>query len=362
MSEALITDQGALDQLVAALSEVTMLGLDTEFVRVSTFYPKPGLIQIALADRAYLVDPIAGMDIAGLGAVLASGPLSVLHAAQEDYEVLFRLTGQLPAPVFDTQIAYALVAPKISLSLSALAEEVVGQVIAKDETRSDWTKRPLTEAQCRYAKDDVLVLSALYDALSERLDRLGRTTWMREEMERIHTRNQTILSEGDVETQVHKFGNAWRLSPEGMSRLVHLVKWREDTARQLDRPRKQVLSDQSIFSLASSGRAERHHQLVSQHELSDKQADRFGGQLKAVLAEAEEGGSITPPPPPLSKRQKEQLRSLQHQCEEVAKALNIAPEMLVRKRQLVAALDGRGWRPSGWRAEILDGVFTDAIG
>lgn len=362
MSEELITDQAELDQLVGAVAEVSRLGLDTEFVRVSTFYPKPGLIQIALGAQAYLVDPIAGMDVSGLGRVLASGPLSVLHAAQEDYEVLFRLTGELPAPVFDTQIAYALVAPKISLSLSALAEEVVGQVIAKDETRSDWTKRPLTAAQCRYAKDDVLILDALYHALAERLDQLGRSAWMVEEMERIHRRNQVVLSEGDIETQVNKFGNAWRLSPEGMSRLVHLVKWREDTARLLDRPRKQVLSDQSIFSLASSGRADRHHQLVSQHELTDKQADRFGGQLKALILDAEEAGGMTPPPPPLSKRQKEQLRDRQHQCEEIAKALNMAPEMLVRKRQLVASLDGRGWRPTGWRAEILDGVFTDATG
>lgn len=358
MSGELITDQVVLDDLVAEIAAASQLGLDTEFVRVSTFYPKPGLIQVALGDTAHLIDPIAGMDVTGLGAVLASGPLSVLHAAQEDYEVLFRLTGQLPTPVFDTQIAYALVAPKISLSLSALAEEVVGQVVAKDETRSDWTQRPLTQAQCRYAKDDVLILHRLHEALAERLDQLGRTQWMDEEMAQIHARNRVILTEGDVETQVAKFGNAWRLSSEGMSRLVHLVKWREDTARLLDRPRKHVLSDQSIFSLAASGRAERHHHLVSQHELTDKQADRFGAQLKAVLNDAEEAGPIDSPPPPLSKRQKEQLRERQHRCEEVAKALQIAPEMLVRKRHLVASLDGREWRPTGWRAAVLDGVFT----
>ena len=362
MSEQPITDQSALDALLAAVSESPRIGLDTEFVRVSTFYPKPGLIQIALGGEAYLVDPIAGMDLSALGQVLASGPLSVLHAAQEDYEVLYRLTGQFPTPVFDTQIAYALVSPRLSLSLSALAEEVVGANIAKDETRSDWTQRPLTEAQCRYAKDDVLILDALYQALSERLDQLGRSHWMDEDMQSIATRNQVILVEGDIETQVQKFGNAWRLSAEGMSRLAHLVQWREETARKLDRPRKHVLSDQSIFSLASSGRADRHHQLVSQHELSDKQADRFGGQLKAVLAEAEEIGGMTPPPPPLSKRHKELLRARQNQCEAVAKSLNIAPEMLVRKRQLVASLDGRGWKPSGWRAAVLDGVFDDAIG
>ena len=352
-----IDQQGTLDSLVDTIQSASSIGLDTEFVRVSTFHPKPGLIQIALEDDAYLIDPLAPLDLSRLGQVLTGSTTSILHAAQEDYEVLFRLTGSIPTPVFDTQVAYALLNDKISLSLSALVAELLGKELSKEETRSDWTKRPLSSAQCAYAKEDVLVLGPIYDILYDQLEKAGRLHWMDEEMRSIQERNATILVDGDIETQVHKFGNAWRLSPEGMSRLVHLVQWREDAARRIDRPRKQVLSDQSLFSLAAAGHVGRHYQLVSQHGLTDKQADRFGGQLKVVLEDAQEAGAISPPPPPLSKRLKDALKERQGKVEAIAKDLGIAPEMLVKKRQLVASLDGRQWAPSGWRQELLGDVF-----
>lgn len=352
-----IDQQRQLDTLVSAIHDASTIGLDTEFVRVSTFHPKPGLIQVALNGDAYLIDPLANLDLSGLGIALTGTTISILHAAQEDYEVLFRLTGSIPTPVFDTQVAYALLNDKISLSLSALVSELLGKELSKEETRSDWTKRPLSNAQCQYAKEDVLVLGPIYEILHSQLDKAGRLHWMDEEMQSIQERNSIILLDGDIETQVHKFGNAWRLSPEGMSRLVHLVQWREEAARRVDRPRKQVLSDQSLFSLAAAGHVGRHHQLVSQHGLTDKQADRFGGQLKVIIEEAHEAGTISPPPPPLSKRLKDALKERQGKVEAIAKDLGIAPEMLVKKRQLVASLDGRQWAPTGWRQELLGDVF-----
>ena len=176
-------------------------------------------------------------------------------------------------------------------------------------------------------------------------------------MASIQERNAMVLMDGDVETQVHRFGNAWRLSPDGMSRLVHLVQWREDTARRVDKPRKQVLSDQSLFSLATADQVGRHHHLVSQHGLTDKQADRFGGQLQMVFNYASETGPVDTPPPPLSTRLKDVLRDRQARVEQIAKELGIAPEILVKKRQLIASLDGRQWEPTGWRRTVLEGVF-----
>ena len=352
-----IDQQVALDDLVAIIAESPAVTLDTEFVRVSTFHPKPGLIQVGLNSQAFLIDPLVGLDLNQLGDLLSGCITSVLHAAQEDYEVLFRLTGQLPGLVFDTQIAYALLNPTISPSLSNLASELLGKKISKQETRSDWTRRPLSEAQCQYAKDDVLVLEPLYEILSEQLDKAGRLDWMHEEMQSIRDRNSSILLDGDLETQIYKFGNAWRLSPTGMSRLVHRVKWREKAARRLDRPRKHVLSDQSVFSLATSGDVGRHHQLVSQHGLSDKQADRYGEQLKSVIEHAMSAETVDPPPPPLSKHLKNEFKERQTQVEGIARGLGIAPEMLVKKRQLVASIDGREWKPSGWRKVVLEDVF-----
>jgi len=153
-----IDQQSQLDTLITAVENAATIGLDTEFVRISTFHPKPGLIQIAVDRDAFLIDPQADLDLKTLGHALTGNTVSILHAAQEDYEVLFRLTGSIPSPVFDTQIAYALLNDKISLSLSGLVAEVLGKELSKEETRSDWTKRPLSEAQCQYAKEDVLVL------------------------------------------------------------------------------------------------------------------------------------------------------------------------------------------------------------
>jgi ribonuclease D len=352
-----IDQQAALDDLVAIISESPAITLDTEFVRVSTFHPRPGLIQVGLNAKAFLIDPLVGLDLNQLGDLLSGCITSVLHAAQEDYEVLFRLTGQLPGLVFDTQVAYALLNLKISPSLSTLVSELLGREISKQETRSDWTRRPLSEAQCQYAKDDVLVLEPLYEILSEQLEKAGRQDWMQEEMQSIRDRNASILVDGDLETQIYKFGNAWRLSPTGMSRLVHLVKWREKAARRLDRPRKHVLSDQSVFSLATSGDVGRHHQLVGQHGLSDKQADRYGEQLKSVIEHATSVETVEPPPPPLSKHLKNEFKERQTQVEGIARELGIAPEMLLKKRQLVASMDGREWRPTGWRKVVLEDVF-----
>ena len=109
-----IDQQAALDDLLAIISEARAITLDTEFVRVSTFHPKPGLIQVGLNSKAFLIDPLVGLNFNQLGDLLRGGTKSILHAAQEDYEVLFRLTGQLPALVFDTQVAYALLNPTIS--------------------------------------------------------------------------------------------------------------------------------------------------------------------------------------------------------------------------------------------------------
>ena len=352
-----IDQQKTLDLLVDQIEQSSVIGLDTEFVRVSTFHPKPGLIQVAIGPNGYLIDPLADIDLKNFGEILSGRTVSILHAAQEDYEVIYRLTGTIPNSVFDTQIAHALLSPQMSLSLSGLVESVLGKIISKDETRSDWTKRPLTEAQCRYAREDVMVLQPLYEDLHKKLSNCGRLEWMMEEMAFIYERNKKIFDEGDLDTQVAKFGSAWRLSEISMSRLVHLVQWREETARRVERPRKHVLSDQSVFALAQCEELERHHQLISKHGLTEHQAGRFGDQLKKVLANAQDVGGMAPPPMPLSKRLKDDLRECQKVCDAIAVDLGIAPEMLIKKRHLVASLDGRGWRPTGWRAELLDGVF-----
>lgn len=355
-----IDDQADLDILITDIHAADIIGLDTEFLRVSTFHPKPGLIQVAIDQTAYLIDPLANIDLEKFGKALVDGPTCILHAAQEDFEVLYRLTGSIPTRVFDTQIAHSLVTKQISISLSALAKDRLRFELQKEETRSNWTIRPLTTSQCNYAKQDVLILIPLYQILIHELQIRGRIDWMTEEMESVVRKTNRILVEGDSEAQIQRFGNAWRLSKEGMSRLVHIVNWRDRVAREIDWPRKKILSDQSVFSIAKKGLKRGRYQLVMEHGLTDKQASKFADALKSVVGEAENCRGLRPPPPPLSGCQKDTLKLLQKGCEEIALRLDISKEVLIRKRHLIAAVDGRGWMPSGWRKNLLEGIFTNA--
>lgn len=360
MRPELIADQTALDRCLDVVWEAPTAALDTEFVRVSTFYPKPGLLQLAVGPQIWLIDPVSGLDWTRLSQWLSAQSQCIFHAAAEDYEVLYRLTGALPGRVFDTQIAAALLTPTPSLSLQALVEQQLGITLEKGETRSDWTQRPLSASQLHYAAEDVRVLEPLADRLKAQLDRLDRLAWMSEEMEGVLLRVKAHIEGGDIETQVARFGNAWRLSERSMARLYALVGWREDAARRHDRPRKQVLSDQSLFHLATLKGPIRHHQLVSEAGLSERQADRYGRELQALLAESDEAPPRPSPPPPLSKRQKSKLDTLQQAISKIATAHAIAPEVLAKKRDLIAVLDGRGWQPTGWRKELI-GEVIDAF-
>lgn len=360
MRPELVVEQQALDRCLDAIWHVPMAALDTEFVRVSTFFPKPGLLQLATNNKIWLIDPLSGLDWARLSLWLSTQSECVFHAAAEDYEVLYRLTGALPSRVFDTQVAAALLMPTPSLSLQALVEQQLGVALEKGETRSDWTQRPLSASQLHYAAEDVRVLEPLCEKLKSQLQQQGRLAWMSEEMETVLSRVKAHIDGGDIETQVARFGNAWRLSERSMSRLYALVAWREEAARRHDRPRKQILSDQSVFHLATSKSPTRHHQLVAEAGLSDRQADRYGREILTLLGECDEAPPRSPPPPPLSKRHKSRLEALQDVIAKIASEHTIAPEVLAKKRDLIAVLNGRGWRPVGWRQELI-GDAIDAF-
>jgi len=357
MIHPLVTTQDALDDCLEYITDRHSAALDTEFVRVSTFYPRPGLIQIGAGGQTWLLDPLADLDWHGLASWLERGSECIFHAAAEDYEVLYRLTGALPSQVFDTQVAAALLTPKTSLSLQALVEQQLGMRLDKGETRSDWTQRPLTASQLHYAAEDVRVLEPLAETLKAQLNQLDRAQWMAEEMADVLYRVKAHIDGGDVDTQVARFGNAWRLSERSMARLYALVSWREDAARRYDRPRKHILSDQSIFHLATSKSVSRRHQFVVDAGLSERQADRYGSAIQALLADSDDAPVRATPPPPLSKRQKTQLESLQHAISAIANDYHIAPEVLVKKRDLIAVLDGRGWQPTGWRSALIGEVI-----
>lgn len=165
-----IRDNESLAQFCAEWQQLPFVALDTEFMRVDTFYPIAGLLQVGDGKRAYLIDPLTINAWQPLAALLENpAVLKVLHACSEDLEVLLRLTGSLPAPMFDTQLAAAYLNLGFSMGYSRLVQEVLGIELPKGETRSDWLQRPLSDTQISYAAEDAVHLAEVFVQLRPKL-------------------------------------------------------------------------------------------------------------------------------------------------------------------------------------------------
>lgn len=245
---ALITRPEELAALVDETRREGRFAFDTEFVSEETFEPVLGLVQVALPGRLVAVDPLApGLDLAPLWELVLDPSIDVvMHAAGEDLRIGWIRTGRLPERVFDTQVAAGLVGYSYPLSLVNLVSQVLGIALPGSETRTDWRRRPLSDAQVHYALDDVRHLLAVADRLSTGLDRLGRLTWAEDEF-----RASIVAIRDRVDRE------RWRKLPglAGLNRRSlevarRMAIWREDEARRANRPLRQVLRDDLLVGIA----------------------------------------------------------------------------------------------------------------
>ncbi len=217
-----------------------LIGLDTEFQRTDTFFPLPGLYQIASGTRVDLIDPLQIEDWQPfLDLLLDPGRKKVMHACGEDLELLFRHLQVRPQGLFDTQLAYAFVSPNFSFSYARLVEALAGAELDKGATRSDWRKRPLTPAQLQYAAADVWHLSGVAQLLQHELDTLERSEWFAQDMADYAHYKEPVPAE-----YYRGVKGARRLEPKALVRLQRLCQWREETAMRQDRPRNRVIRDE----------------------------------------------------------------------------------------------------------------------
>ena len=183
MPDAIWIDRSdELDSLARTLESQASIGLDTEFLRERTFFPKLCLLQLSTPGQIWCVDTLRIGSLDALMKVLtAPGVRKLIHAARQDLEAVFLTARQVVSPVFDTQIAAACIGMKPQVGYAELVKTLLGVTIPKGQTRTDWSKRPLTAAQLEYAADDVLYLGAIADELQGRLQKLGREHWVRED-------------------------------------------------------------------------------------------------------------------------------------------------------------------------------------
>ncbi|HEX3398325.1 MAG TPA: ribonuclease D [Steroidobacteraceae bacterium] len=251
MPDAIWIDRSdELASLARTLESQASVGLDTEFLRERTFFPKLCLLQLSAAGRVWCIDTLRIGSLDALLPVLtAPGARKLIHAARQDLEAIYLTARQVASPVFDTQIAAACIGMKPQVGYAELVKTLLGVAIPKGQTRTDWSKRPLTAAQLEYAADDVLYLGAVAEELEGRLQRLQREHWVREDCKELEERR---LYEPDAALAWERLRGIGQLSPKPRARAKAIAVWREKVARERDLPRAWILSDAALFSIAHS--------------------------------------------------------------------------------------------------------------
>lgn len=243
-----VDDNEKLQQLCDSIKDAPLLILDTEFIREKTYRAKLCLLQIATDDVVACVDPIALPDISILMDIINDkSKLKILHAARQDYEIFYDLTNQLPQPLFDSQLAASLLGHGEQVGYGALVQKLLGVQLDKAHTRTDWSKRPLSEEQIRYASDDVVYLRQLYPILKSQLIEQGREDWLDEEFNALCQPELFITRPEDSWARVKGIN---RLRPRQLAAAKNISEWREKVAIKKDRPRRWILSDDILLAAA----------------------------------------------------------------------------------------------------------------
>lgn len=279
----LITRTSDLEPLATHLREHGWFALDTEFIREKTYWPKLCLIQVATPRRLACIDPLACDSLEPLLAVLDDHAVTkVLHAAEQDLETFHHLTGRMPQPLFDTQIAAPLLGHPEQAGYARLVEAVLGVKLAKGHARTDWTERPLPPDALAYAADDVRYLVPLYEALHAGLAERGRLEWLADDFRALTDPARFERPPADAWQRLKGFE---RLSASGRAVAAALAEWRERTAREQDRPRGHILRDDALMDIARTLPADRRA-LDRLRSLRDNVAARHGERLLELVAEA----------------------------------------------------------------------------
>ncbi|MGQ3282319.1 ribonuclease D [Bosea sp. (in: a-proteobacteria)] len=353
----LITTTADLADACARLASHPFVTVDTEFLRETTYYPKLCLIQLASPDEAVLVDPLAPeLDLAPFfGLMVDEAVVKVFHAARQDLEIVWMLGRVLPSPLFDTQVAAMVCGYGDSVGYEQLANDLAKARIDKSSRFTDWSRRPLNEAQLVYAEADVTHLRDIYLALKADLEQTGREGWVAEEM--------AVLN--SPATYEVKPENAWQRlkgrirKPKELAVLIELAAWREREAQHRDVPRQRVLKDDALMDIVQ--RAPRSVEALAELRSVPNgfERSRSGGE---VLAAIERGLALDPKTLPRLERERGRggngavLDLLKVLLKAVAEAERVAPKIIASSDDLEAiASDDEADVPAlqGWRREVF---------
>lgn len=347
---------------------LAFIALDTEFIRVDTFYPIAGLLQVSDGECTYLLDPLLINDWQPLADIFTNQKIvKVLHACGEDLEVFSLLMGALPAPLFDTQLAAGYLNIGFSIGYSRLVENLLSVELPKGETRSDWLQRPLTELQVIYAAQDTAYLVDVYQALAQQLSE-QKYAWVLED-------GAALVAAYAQEPEPYEFWRtvklAWKLTPQQLAVLRELSAWRELQARERDVPRNRIIRESTLWALAHEQPADMTH-LAQLEDMHPRILRKEGATLLNLIKQAKRLPEEHWPaalPEPLPIEASKILKRLRKIGLELGLKLNIAPELMLRKKILEELL--RSGYPSGpyslpnslqgWRRELMGDALLQSL-
>ena len=238
----------SLRLFVDKLKNVNWIALDTEFIREKTYYAKLCLIQIEAEGHRACIDPLSIDDLSPLVELLHNSEITkVFHAAHQDLEILLQITGKVPAPIFDSQVAASVLGIGDQMSYARLVEAMLNVSLAKTQSRTDWSRRPLKSAQLEYAIDDVRYLAQIYPKMLEQLTTKNRLHWLDQDFSKATNPETYAINARERWKKVR--GNQVLKRPQ-LAVLRELAAWREEKAESSDRPRKWIISDDILLDLS----------------------------------------------------------------------------------------------------------------
>ena len=355
-----VTDNDGLNHYCQQWAKLDAIALDTEFIRTDTFYPLPGLIQLGTGAEVFLIDPLTIDQWQPFAQLLEDKTVvKVLHACSEDLEVFKRLTGTVPAALFDTQLAAAFANIGYSLGYQNLIRQLLGIEIPKDETRSDWRQRPLSEAQVSYASLDVVHLLDAYQLLKNRLSDKPQLDWLLEDCAAMT--NNVLANDPDNAWKDVK--RAWQLRPQQLAVLKALCIYREQESRRLDVPRNRVIAKGSLWPMARY-QPDNLRSLASIQDMKPAVVKKHGERLLAIIeasAKTARENQPSPLPAPLPKEARDKGKLIKRLINEQAQTIELPVELLLSGKISTPIL--RGWLESdrfslpgnlnGWRREVV---------
>ena len=330
-----IDSDEALARFCAALGEASYCAIDTEFIRESTYYAELALIQVGSGDQFACIDPLAITDFKLFAELLVKPDLvKVFHSSSQDLEILYQKFAAVPSPVFDTQLAAAVLGYNHQISYADLVQQLCGVTLEKKHTRANWKRRPLSEDELDYAMDDVRYLLSIYEQLLEQLQVSRRSSWLERDLRDITDPEKYRV---DMDQLWKRLKGVQKLKGEKLQIASDLCRWREQQAQRRNRPRRWILKDDTIIEIARH-KPDSIEGLSQIRELGDKTIQRNGDQLLHIVAQAQSVDAEHWPMPDkvesLSKHQLALGDCLMALCRVISEQNQIALATLVTRKDI----------------------------